>query len=143
MTTAYESAAALPGDQQVHVYVMALFNYATAHPESFRLLFDARPMGDAARIRRELVDAIAERVAEQIRRYLTAHGRVPGPSAELLAAMMVGVGVVGKAAEHTLRIDGLDPPAAGELATRFIVAALGNLDPGLLDSIDRPGPRDR
>jgi hypothetical protein len=49
---------------------------------------------------------------------------------ELLAAMMVGT--VGRAAEHTLR-SGIDPLAAGELATRFIMAALTNLDPAVID----------
>jgi AcrR family transcriptional regulator len=137
VTTAYQAAATLPLDQQVHVYVMALFNYATAHPDSFRMLFDSQATGDASLIRRGLVDTITERVAQQIRRYLTDHDHRPGPSAELLAAMMVGI--VGKAAEFTLRIDHLDPLAAGEFATRFIMAALNNLDPALLDTIDRSG----
>ncbi|MDX6431321.1 MAG: hypothetical protein QOE54_3687 [Streptosporangiaceae bacterium] len=136
VTTAYQAATTLPVDQQVHVYVMALFNYATAQPDSFRMLFDSQATGDAALIRRDLVDTITERVAEQIRRYLTDHDHRPGPSSELLAAMMVGI--VGKAAEYTLRLDDLDPLTAGELATRFIMAALNNLDPGLLDMIDRP-----
>ncbi|MCW2902844.1 MAG: TetR family transcriptional regulator [Streptosporangiaceae bacterium] len=137
VTTAYESAATLPVDQQVHVYVMALFTYATAHPDGFRMLFDSPATGDAALIRRDLVDTITDRVADQIRRYLAGQDRRPGASADLLAAMMVGI--VGQAAEYTLRAGDLDPLAAGEIATRFIMAALTNLDPGVLDPLDRPG----
>jgi AcrR family transcriptional regulator len=136
VTTAYESAATLPVDQQVHVYVMALFTYATAHPEGFRMLFDSPATGDAARIRRGLVDTITERVADQIRRYLAGRDRSAGPSAGLLAAMMVGI--VGQAAEYTLRTEDFEPLAAGEIATRFIMAALSNLDPGILEPLDRP-----
>jgi AcrR family transcriptional regulator len=131
VSTAYGSATTLPVDQQVHVYVMALFTYAAAHPYGFRMLFDSQATGDAARIRADLVDTITGRVADQIRRYLLTHGRRTGRCVDLLASMMVGV--VGKAAEHTLRRDDVDPLAAGELATRFIMAALENLDPGLLD----------
>jgi AcrR family transcriptional regulator len=138
VTTAYESATALAVEQQVHVYVMALFNYATAHPAGFRMLFDTHVTGDAALIRAGLVETITRRVAEQIRRYLARHDRRPGASADLLAAMMVGT--VGKAAEQTLHDQQLDPLTAGELATRFILAALRGLDPAVLDAVDGGGP---
>ncbi len=131
---AYESAATLPVDQQVHAYVMALFDYATAHSDSFRMLFDST-VDEMSPVRRNLVDTITGRVAEQIRRYLAAHGRCSGPSSELLAAMMVGI--VGKAAAYTLRADRPDPVAVGEFATSFIMAALRHLDLTLLDAIDR------
>ncbi|GAB3968930.1 TetR/AcrR family transcriptional regulator [Actinoallomurus acanthiterrae] len=137
VTTAYESATALPVEQQVNVYVMALFNYATAHPAGFRMLFDSHLSGDATVIRAGLVETITQRVADQIRRYLDRHDR-PGVSADLLAAMMVGL--VGRAAEQTLHDDHLDPLTAGELATRFILAALRGLDPDLLDAIDDRRP---
>jgi AcrR family transcriptional regulator len=130
MTTAYRSATVLAVDQQIRVYVMALFTYAAAHPEGFRLLFDSTATGEAARIHAGLVDTITDRVAEKIRRYLLSHDRKAGRGVELLAAMMVGT--VGRAAEHTLR-SGIDPLAAGELATRFIMAALTNLDPAVID----------
>jgi hypothetical protein len=138
VTTAYRSAAGLGVEEQVHVYVMALFGYAAEHPDGFRILFEVQPFGETARIRQDLVDVITQRVAEQIRHYLAEHGRSPGASAEMLAAMMVGV--VGQAAEHMLRLDGLEPATAGEFATRFIMAALRNLDPAFLDIIDRATP---
>jgi AcrR family transcriptional regulator len=139
--TAYSSAAGLPVGQQVHVCVMALFTYAAAHPQGFRMLFDSRATGDGSQVHRDLVDIITARVADQIRRYLVEHGHRPGRSAELLAAMLVGL--VGQAAEHTLRVDDLDPVAAGEFATRFIMAALRDMDPSLLDTIDAPHRRHR
>src|SRR5436305_12496528 len=38
--SAYEAVAEQSVEGQVRGYVMALFNYADAHPDSFRLLFD-------------------------------------------------------------------------------------------------------
>jgi AcrR family transcriptional regulator len=130
MTTAYRSATVLAVDQQIHVYVMALFTYAAAHPEGFRLLFDSTATGEAAKIHADLVDTITEQVAERIRRYLLSHDRKAGRGVELLAAMMVGT--VGRAAEHMLRSD-IEPLAAGELATHFIIAALAGIDPAVID----------
>lgn len=133
VTTAYSSAAGLPVEQQVQVYVMALFTFAAAHPEGFAMLFDVHAPDALTPVRQDLVDTIKRAVADQIRRYLTEHDRDPGPSADLLAAMLVGM--VGAAAGHALR-SGLDPLAAGELATRFIISALRDLGPEALDQID-------
>src|SRR5205823_10293909 len=98
---------------QVRGYVMALFNYADAHPDSFRLLFDGTAVDEMAPVRRDLVDMITGRVAEQIRRQLRNLGLRPGPSTELLAAMMVGL--VGGAARHIQRAGQPGPIEAGEL----------------------------
>jgi hypothetical protein len=56
------------------------------------------------------------------------------PSAGLLAELLVGL--VGGAARHVGRDARLDPAAAGELATAFIMAAIGHLDPAVLDAVD-------
>lgn len=133
---AYEEAAGLPLAQQVRGYVMALFRYATAHADSFRILFDQHGADELDPVRMSIVDTISDRVAEQIRRYLTELGREPGPSVRLLAEMLVGL--VGGAARHVRRTKDLDPVVAGELATTFIMAALTNLDHSLLDPIDHP-----
>jgi AcrR family transcriptional regulator len=133
VTTAYSSAAGLPVEQQVHVYVMALFTFAATHPEGFAMLFDMHAPDALTPVRQDLVETIKRAVADQIRLYLTEHDRTPGPSADLLAAMLVGM--VGAAAGHALR-SGLDPLAAGELATRFIISALRDLGPEALDNVD-------
>lgn len=134
---AHETAHARPLEDRVRLSVMAMFGYAGAHPESFRLLFDSA-VDEMSNERRALADTIAAHVLGQIHEYLTAHGRRIGPSADLLAAMMVGL--VGRAAMLVSHSPGLDPIAAGELATGFVMAALRGLDPALLERIDRPHP---
>ena len=137
VTTAYQAAAGLGVEDQIRVYVMALFNYATKNPVSFRLLFTSPIEGEIARPRLELVALITQSVADQVRRYLADHGRTAGPSAELLAVLMVTM--VGQAAEWTATTEGVDPLAAGNLACGLIIAAVPGLDPGLLDAIDGRG----
>lgn len=135
---AYASADDLPLARQVRGYVMALFDYAAARPDSFRLLFDLNSTDEMGPLRQSLVDTIAGRVAGQVRRHLRALGRQPGRSADLLAEMMVGL--VGGAARYVQRTGDVDPAAAGRLAVHLIMAAAGNLDttvPALLADVDR------
>jgi len=131
---AYRSAPGLDVAGRVRVYVMALFDYAAANPQSFRMLFDATTTDETTTARQAVVDVITGRVAEEIDRALADLGREPGPSPALLAAMMVGL--CGAAARHALHHD-LDPGAAGELAASFITAALTSLEPTILDALDR------
>jgi AcrR family transcriptional regulator len=135
VTTAYEAAAGLAIEQQVRVYVMALFNYATARPASFRLLFESPVEGAGAGPRRELVEVITRSVAAQIRRYLDDRGRPAGVSADLVATLLVTM--VGRAAEWSIGAEGLDPQAAGNLTCGLVVGALHGVDPELLAAIDR------
>jgi len=132
MVSAHTSADDRPVAEQVRVYVMALFDYATAHPESFRMLFDTSTH-NASPAGQNMVDLITGRIGSRIRETLVRHGRRPAVGSELLAAMMVGL--VCAAARHTQRPGGLDPVAAGELVTGFIVSALRDLDPALLEGL--------
>lgn len=127
VTRAYDSAASLPVEERVEVYVMALFTFASENMDGFRLLFDTRSAGDPSRL--QLVELITSRVAEQVGRYLTSRGHTPGPNAGILAAMLVGV--VGKAAETALRQE-QDPLQAGRVATAFIMNGLAHLPPEVL-----------
>ncbi|UOX92535.1 TetR/AcrR family transcriptional regulator [Amycolatopsis sp. FBCC-B4732] len=131
--TAYETASARPLEERVRLSVMAMFGYAGAHPDSFRLLFDSA-VDEMSNERRALADTVTTHVLGRIHEHLLAHGRTPGPGADLLAAMMVGL--VGRAAMHVSHSPGVDPIAAGELATGFVLAALRGLDPVLLDRVD-------
>lgn len=131
--SAYESAGTQSLEEQVRIYVMAMFGYASAHPESFRLLFDSA-VDEMSDERRELTATIKANVILRIREYLVTHDRPSGSGVELLAAMMVGL--VGQAAQQVSRSPGVDPIAAGELATGFIMAALRGLDPALLERVD-------
>jgi AcrR family transcriptional regulator len=135
--TAYETAGSRPLEDRVRLSVMAMFSYAGAHRESFRLLFDSA-VDEMSDERRALADTIATHVVTRVREHLLTHGRTPGPGAELLAAMMVGL--VGRAAMHVSHTPGVDPLAAGELATGFVMAALRGLDPVLLDRVDEARP---
>lgn len=130
-----ESVDQAPMESRVRAHVMALFSYATAQPDGFRLLFQGLPADEMSATRQGVVELITGRVADQIRGYLVHQGRKAGPSVELLASMMVGL--VGAAAQHTIVVDGLDPLAAGELATAFIGAAVRNLDVSVVDKVDR------
>lgn len=133
--SAHETANTRPLEERVRLSVMAMFAYAGAHPESFRLLFDSA-VDEMSNERRALADTIATHVVGQVREHLLAHGRPVGPGADLLGEMMVGL--VGRAAMHVSHSPGLDPIAAGELATGFVMAALRGLDPVLLERLDRP-----
>jgi hypothetical protein len=53
------------------------------------------------------------------------------------------VGVVGKTAEATLRMDDLDPLVAGEFVTEFLTAALTNLEPSRMFALDAVGEGER
>ncbi|HKS98053.1 MAG TPA: TetR/AcrR family transcriptional regulator [Rugosimonospora sp.] len=130
----YDSAGDEALEQLVRRYVMALFDYAVAHPQSFRMLFGSDPGAERASRHQPVVDAISERVEEQVRNFLTALGRTPGPSAGLLAAILVAL--TGGAARHVQHSGKIDPAAAGELATALIMAAINGLDPSMLDAID-------
>ncbi|MEQ0559790.1 TetR/AcrR family transcriptional regulator [Amycolatopsis sp. NEAU-NG30] len=132
---AHETAHSRPLEERVRHSVMAMFRYAGAYPESFRLLFDSA-VDEMSGERRALADTIATHVTGQVHEYLRAHGRPVGQGADLLGAMMVGL--VGRAAMHVSHSPGADPIAAGELATGFVMAALRGLDPALLDRADSP-----
>jgi hypothetical protein len=133
--TAYETTSARPLEERVRLAVMAMFSYAGAHPDSFRMLFDSA-VDEMSNERRALADTITTQVVARVRDHLLAHGRTPGAGADLLGAMMVGL--VGRAAMHVSHSPGVDPIAAGELATGFVMAALRGLDPALLDHVEGP-----
>jgi len=131
--TAYETPGPRRLEDRVRLSVMAMFSYAGTHPDSFRMLFDSA-VDEMSNERRVLADTVTTYVVDRVREHLIAHGRTPGPGAELLGAMMVGL--VGRAAIQISHSPGVDPIAAGELATGFVVAALRGLDPALLDRVD-------
>lgn len=133
LLAAYESSRGAHLDEEVRTYVMALFSYAINRPDSFRILFDSLD-GENSPEQRNLYELMIDRVAKRIRSYLSGRGRDIGPSAQLLAEMLVGL--VGRAVGHALREDDLDPMAAGELAVSFIVSALRNINCEALAAAD-------
>jgi hypothetical protein len=119
---------------------MALFGYAMDQPDSFRMLFDSLD-GESSPEQRNLYDLMIERVAQRIRSYRADRGRATGPSAQLLAEMLVGL--VGRAVGHTLRDDQLDREPVGELIVSFVASALRHVDSAAIEAVDRTSvPRD-
>jgi len=131
----YEQAADLPLQQQIHADMRAFFDHAAAHSDGFRLLFDDQTRGNLGTIRAELLAAITDRVAGRIRNVITRNGGdTPTASAELLAAMVVGIAVHG--ARQALLLRPLDPAQAGDLASSLAHMGLRSIDLDLMKSLD-------
>jgi AcrR family transcriptional regulator len=145
---AYISAMNLPLGEQARRDVMALFEYAAAHPTGFTLLFGPQATEAASIVREELITDVQHRIAEVFRRYSGDRGRQLGPSADLMAAVSVSIPI--EAARHALATPEADLDAAGEFAARYVEAALRHLEPGFLHEYDakascssNPTPRTR
>jgi AcrR family transcriptional regulator len=133
LVEAYEASDGSTLDQRVHNYVMAMFGFATAQPDSFRMLFDSTDEANVPE-QRNLIDVLVHRVAEHIRAYLVGIDRAIGPSVDLLAEMMVGL--IGRAIGRALRDDAVDPEAAADLVVSFVASALRHLDPAAMAAVD-------
>ncbi|HEY3751855.1 MAG TPA: TetR/AcrR family transcriptional regulator [Pseudonocardiaceae bacterium] len=141
LIAAYDSSGSTHLEHDVRTYVMALFGYAMDQPDSFRLLFDSLD-GESSPEQRNLYDLMIERVAQRIRSYRADRGRETGPSAQLLAEMLVGL--VGRAVGHTLRDDQLDREPVGELIVSFVASALRHVDSETIEAVDgKRVPQDR
>jgi AcrR family transcriptional regulator len=138
----YDAVAELTVSEQVRADITAFFEYGTAHPSVFRLLFDERASGPGSSVRDELTLSISDRVADRFRAAHSRRGRrVPGASADLLAAMVVGIAIHG--ARHALLLQRVDADLAGELASSLAYAGMRHLDRHIMTSIDEhPGGRD-
>jgi AcrR family transcriptional regulator len=140
MFATYDSAPRLSGEQQVRRATMALFEYVDAQPDGFRLLFGSEggppspPAGKTAATTR-VVDALTERVADLIRRFRAEHGHDTGPSAEIIAAAVVAMGIAG--ARQAVLVNRVDPLEAGELVASLAQVALRGVHPQALDAVDR------
>lgn len=133
MVEAYEASDGSSLDQRVRNYVMAMFSFAVAQPDGFRMLFDS---SDEANVpeQRNLVDVMVHRVAVHLRKYLTSRDRPTGPSVDVLAEMMVGL--VGRAIGRALRDEDVDPEAAAELVVTFVASGLRHLDTSAMTAVD-------
>lgn len=134
MYNAYDEILDKPLNEQVRVSTLALFDYATAHEEGFRLLFGDQATGVALEGRRRLIRAVHKRLNLRIRQYLADHGRPAARSAEVLATMCVASSL--KACEMALFTAHLDPKITGELATSFISSGLRGCNYDLMVALD-------
>jgi AcrR family transcriptional regulator len=134
MYNAYDSILDKPLDEQVRVSTQALFIYAGAHQDGFRLLFGDQATGAALEGRERLVRAVHKRLNLRIRQYLADHGRPATRSTHVLTTMCVASAL--KAAEIALLTAHLDPKITGELATSFISSGLRGTDYELMAALD-------
>jgi AcrR family transcriptional regulator len=132
----YARAESLPLHEQIRASMLVFFEYASAQPDGFRLLFGDQGAGSLATARAGLIAEIRTRITALTRGYAQRHGIALGRSAEILAAMMVAVAIDG--AHQSVLVTPVAPEAAGELAAGFVESALRHLDVSLTTKIDRP-----
>ncbi|MEV0066993.1 TetR/AcrR family transcriptional regulator [Amycolatopsis sp. NPDC050768] len=120
----YERNDGLGLRTQVAADTQALFDYAAAEPDGFRLLFGVDITSDTIAVRELLLADIDEQVTRRIRAYLTARGLPPRDDERRLANILVGVATT--SARHAID-HGLDLTSAARLAADFSTAALVNL----------------
>lgn len=133
--TTYDESADLSMREQVHAGMRAFFDYAGTHPDGFGLLFNDHTTAGATSVRDEFLRTITERIAEQVRAVGHRHQETrPTISAELLAAMLVGIAVHGT--RQALDTDPAILGRAGDLATALAATGIRHLDEQLMPLID-------
>lgn len=130
LVTAYESADVLSVSEQLEGDMLAFFHHAATNPAGFMLLFGPEAAGPAARIRQTLLDTIRDEVARRVRRTLDARHPHASASADMIAAMIIGVAVHGT--YQAVVVERTSPERAGAMASSFVVAALRNMEPGAI-----------
>ncbi|QKW10309.1 TetR/AcrR family transcriptional regulator [Streptomyces sp. NA04227] len=131
----YQRSADLPIREEVRTDMRAFFDYAATRPHGFRLLFDDHSSVDSAQAREAVQQKIIHRMAQRIQTVLSGNPAAkPEASAELLAAMVVGLAIHG--ARHAQLVHPLDPVKAGELASSFAYAGLRHLDSELMTDLN-------
>jgi AcrR family transcriptional regulator len=92
---AYDGAAGKSLHNQVRRGMAAIFEYAEAEPDGFRLLFDTEAEGHTGVID-AMVSSITPRLAAMTRDMLIARGQtVDDRAVDTLAALLVGTGIFG------------------------------------------------
>jgi AcrR family transcriptional regulator len=130
---AYESAVGLPLNQQIQIGMETFFEFVNSSPEGFEMLFgsDTAPSATA---RDWLSEALNRRLTGLVRAFGATHGVELGVSADIVAAMVIGLSFHG--ARQAKMVPNLDPRLATQLATAFTDAALRNLDRDVYRQID-------
>lgn len=128
---AYKQADGLPMHGQIRAGMAAIFSFADAHPDGFRLLFATEAAGHS-RIMDELWTAVIARIDDMIRAYRAERHRTAGGHTATLAAAAVGAAVFGVRYTHLSR-GGPPPGRALDIVSAFAEAAFANVDPALLD----------
>lgn len=134
---AYAKALDLPVQERVVACTRAFFEYAAERRDGFRLLFGTggyHSSSVAARVE-DLHREIGERVADMVRRELSATGRPSGVGADVIAALFVGM------VDYTVRRmsenDGWDPEAVLGLVTEFALGGGAAITDATLAAVDR------
>jgi AcrR family transcriptional regulator len=126
---AYQRATGQRMREQIHAGMAAIFSYAEAHPEGFRLLFATEAPGHA-KILDDLWSAVIARIDGSIRTYLADRQLPAGEHTRTLAAASVGAAVF--SVRQAYLSDPTTPPGRVlEIVSAFTDAAFTHLDPDL------------
>jgi AcrR family transcriptional regulator len=129
----YKDAATLPLHGLVELAVRGFYEFASAEPASFKLLFRSEIGGPALEIGRRALDDVIDSITELVSAVFVRAGKTPGKSVQLLAAATAGVAVQVSlyAVDRNLNLD-----AAETVATTYIEAAMRAIDLEALAAID-------
>jgi AcrR family transcriptional regulator len=126
---AYAASDAVPFRERLHRWTSAYFDLVRERPDAFVLIAEGeRHPGAGAAIRRanaEIVDRIAELVAQ-------ISARRSRPGARLVASMISGIFT---ACGREISAGRVDVEKAAALCESFLLGALREVDPELIDAI--------
>jgi AcrR family transcriptional regulator len=126
VVAAYTRGGDLPLGQLADIGMEPLFGFARERAEGFRVLFGGDSVDvETARVRREVIDGVIERLASLVRHRQEVFGEEPDGTADLVAAACVGLAL--QVCERATERDG-DLVAAQHLAARFVENAIRHLD---------------
>lgn len=119
--TAYDRAEHLQGPDEGAANVQALFDYARARPDGFRLLADTDPSSPVSTHRDRAMNAVISRLANRITPTKPDAG-VDEPLTAQITAMAVVVAL--EAARESVIRPGPDPATASNVAAAFVAGGI-------------------
>lgn len=133
MFTVYDATATLGPRTQLHAGVIALFQYVEAHESGFKVLLAGRDDSEHTAIGGGYIeDILIGRVGQDLRAYNQRQGFQLARSADLVAAMIVGL-AISTARQCIMRRGDLN--AAGELAAAAVLK-IAQLEPSRIAELD-------
>jgi AcrR family transcriptional regulator len=127
---AFEGARTLSVPKQLRANFAAFLTYARAHPHGLAVLFSASDQAMESRPIQRVRAEILATITEGTRQGLRAMGNPHGPSAELIAAAVVGM--CGQVARTMLEHPEWDPEALTDTLTTLVVGGLAAIVPDLV-----------
>ncbi len=132
---AYAESAGLPVEEMSHRYVGAIFEFAEAHPDAFRLIFaaDAAASEEGAEVVRRAIRRVTEKVTQILRREFEQRGL---PSDTAVSALAEGIIGMCEFSARRAQEEGWDSSATAELMGSLLYRGLAGLRPAILESFE-------